>query len=98
MATSKKTEQAVSKPAGAKRLTRRQLILRRFLRNRSAVVGLIFFAVIVFVALFGNSLNQWGYTSIDPGKYLRAPDAVHWFGTNKQGRDVFAMTVEGLRK
>lgn len=52
MATSKKTEQAVSKPAGAKRLTRRQLILRRFLRNRSAVVGLIFFAVIVFVALF----------------------------------------------
>lgn len=23
---------------------------------------------------------------------------MHWFGTNKQGRDVFAMTVEGLRK
>ncbi|MFT3944780.1 MAG: ABC transporter permease [Ancrocorticia sp.] len=88
----------VGVPAGAKRLTRRQLILRRFLRNRSAVAGLILFAIIVFVALFGNSLNQWSYTSIDPGKYLRPPDADHWFGTNKQGRDVFAMTVEGLRK
>lgn len=103
--TSPQAETAVSQTAEdiqvattPKRLTRRRLIMRRFLRNRSAVVGLILFVVVVLVALFGNTFNQWSYTSIDPGQYLKAPDAVHWFGTNKQGRDVFAMTVEGLRK
>lgn len=82
----------------SKRLTRRRLVMRRFFRNRSAVLGLVLFVIVVFVALFGNTLNQWSYTSIDTGQYLKSPDAVHWFGTNKQGRDVFAMTVEGLRK
>ncbi|MCI1896684.1 MAG: ABC transporter permease [Ancrocorticia sp.] len=100
MATEKVDEATASQLQAAtpKRLTRRQLIIRRFFRNKSAVFGLILFAVIVIVALFGNSFNQWQYTSIDPGQYLKAPDATHWFGTNKQGRDVFAMTVEGLRK
>lgn len=88
-------------PEGAEspqRLKRRQLILRRFLRNKTAVVGLVGFVLIVLFALFGGFLSQWGYTDVDSHAFLKGPSAEHWLGTTQNGRDVLAMTVAGLRK
>ncbi|WP_235001734.1 ABC transporter permease [Arcanobacterium ihumii] len=81
-----------------KRLSRGQLIARRFFRNKTALVGVIGMAIIIFLALFGKYISPWDYMERDRGHYLLPPDSVHWFGTNKQGRDMFAMTLEGLRK
>lgn len=85
-------------PRESKRLTRGQITVRRFLRNRTAVMGVIGFAVIALMALFGNHIGQWGYTDVDNTAFLAPPGPRHWFGTTQGGRDVFALVVEGTRK
>jgi peptide/nickel transport system permease protein len=65
----------------SKRLTRGQLIRRRFFRNRSAVVGLIIIGALVLLALFGQFLLSWQFDQRDVGQYYKAPSARHLFGT-----------------
>ncbi|WP_448760565.1 ABC transporter permease [Actinomyces oricola] len=81
-----------------KRLSRRQIIARRFLRNKAAVLGAIGFALIALMALLGEYIGPWGYTEVDNTAFLSPPSAEHWFGTTQGGRDVFALVVEGSRK
>ena len=38
---------------GEKRITRRRLILRRFLRNKTAVVGAVIILLLIIIALIG---------------------------------------------
>lgn len=90
-------EEMASRSA-AKPLTRGQLILRRFLRSKTAVAGLIGLVAIVLFAIIGPYLGHWEYRQVDNTAFLQPPSANHWFGTNQTGRDLFAMTVEGLRK
>lgn len=82
----------------SKRLTRGQLVRRRFFRNRGAVVGLAIIGVLVFLALFGGYVLPWQYDQRDTGAYYKPPSARHWFGTTQAGFDVLAMTVRGLGK
>lgn len=79
-------------------LTRNQLVWRRFLRSKTAVGGLIGFILIVSFAIVGPYLSPWSYTEIDNTAFLQPPSAEHWFGTSQTGRDMYAMTVQGLRK
>lgn len=90
--------QAEERAKSTKRLSRNQLVARRFWRNKTAVVGVIGLTLIILIALFGKYLTEWDYLTRDRGHYLEPPDDTHIFGTNKQGRDMFAMTLEGLRK
>jgi peptide/nickel transport system permease protein len=85
-------------PAETKRLTRRALLVRRFFRNKTAVVGLVMFALLALFAAFGGHLSKWSYAEIDRRQYLKSPSSSHWFGTTQAGRDIFAMTVHGLQK
>lgn len=84
--------------AAFKRLSRGQIFRRRFLRNRSAVVGLVGFLLIVLFALLGPHVGHYKYTDSDFLSFHVPPNADHWLGTTKDGSDVFAMLVEGLRK
>ncbi|OKL53432.1 peptide ABC transporter permease [Bowdeniella nasicola] len=80
------------------RMTRGQLVRRRFLRNRTSIVGIIGFAIVVLFALLGPYIAKWDFAEIDYAAFYSPPSAEHWFGATQAGRDVFAMTVEGLRK
>lgn len=82
----------------AKRLTRGQILRRRFLRNKSAVGGLIGFGLILLIALIGPYIGNYHYTESDFLSFAVPPNDDHWLGTTKDGSDVFAMTIEGLRK
>ncbi len=82
----------------AKRLTRSQLVLRRFLRNKAALLGLFFIAFLVVLALVGPYLLPWTYDFKDQTAYYSAPDSRHWLGTTQSGGDVLALTVRGLGK
>ncbi|HET9650481.1 MAG TPA: ABC transporter permease [Microlunatus sp.] len=82
----------------SKRLTRRQLIVRRFLRNKTAVAGLIIIIALVILAVIGPYLSQWTYDQVDRTAYLKPPSESHPLGTTQSGRDMWALTLRGLRK
>ena len=73
-------------------------MLRRFLRNKGAVFGLVIIAVLVLVAIFGEYILPWRYDVKDRNAYYAPPDGIHWFGTTQSGGDVLALTVRGLGK
>ena len=82
----------------SKRLSRGQLVRRRFFRNRSAVVGLIVIGVLVILALFGQYLLPWQFDQRDVGQYYKPPSGKHLFGTTQASFDVLSRTVRGLGK
>lgn len=84
--------------SGGRRLTRRRLIWRRFLRNKTAVVGAVIIILLVITALVGPYLSPYGYEDIDRRAYLRPPSDAHPLGTTQGGRDMLALTLRGLRK
>jgi peptide/nickel transport system permease protein len=84
--------------ASNKRLNRRQLITRRFLRNKSAVVGLIIIALMVVLALIGPYISPFAFDQVDRTAYLKPPNGVHLLGTTQGGRDMLSLTLRGLRK
>lgn len=81
----------------AVRLSRTQLVMRRFWRPMSAKLGAFGLAFILALAIFGPSLAQWEFDVVDTTSFLTPPNSEHWFGTTQGGRDVFAMTMQGLR-
>lgn len=81
----------------ASRLTRTQLVLRRFWRPLGAKIGAAGLLIIVLLALFGSFLTAWSHEDVDTSSFLIGPSSEHWFGTTQGGRDVFAMTLRGLR-
>ena len=92
-----KTE--VSNPeAAVDRISRGQLIRRRFFRNKTAVFGLGVIAFMFLFAFGGPYIGQWNYSESDFSSLLKAPSASHWFGTTQIGIDVFAQTTRGLQK
>ncbi|MCP2164294.1 ABC transporter permease [Goodfellowiella coeruleoviolacea] len=90
--------------AGAVRLgaaagaTRGRLTLRRFLRNRLAVAGVVVIVLLYVLAFAAPLFSPWDFTSQDPDAYLSPPSARHWFGTTQIGGDVFVQTMRGLQK
>lgn len=68
------------------------------MRSKLAVAGLVGLVLIIAFSLIGPYVSPWEYRQIDNASFLQPPSAEHWFGTNQTGRDLFAMTVEGLRK
>lgn len=81
-----------------KQMTRRALVMRRFARSKTAVVGLIGFFLIVLLAIIGPFLSPWNFADVDNVSFLQPPSGEHLFGTTQGGRDVLALTLEGLRK
>ncbi|HEY3339576.1 MAG TPA: ABC transporter permease [Propionicimonas sp.] len=84
--------------ADPKRLSRGRLVWRRFLRNKTAVVGAIGILFLVFLAIFGSSVLYWKFDDIDTQSFLAPPSESHILGATRAGRDVLALTVRGLGK
>jgi peptide/nickel transport system permease protein len=78
--------------------SRRTLVLRRFLRNKPAVVSLVLF-VVLFIACYAlPPVLPYSYSDLDLSALLQAPNADHWFGTNALGQDLLAQTLRGMQK
>src|SRR5690625_3364013 len=78
-------------------LGKRRLILKRFLRNRMAVLGLVLLGLIAAFALFGHLLTPWHYTEQDFLNLGTPPSSEHWLGTNSAGADMLALLAQGAR-
>ncbi|MEL6552181.1 MAG: ABC transporter permease [Cyanobacteria bacterium J06621_11] len=64
-------------------------------------IGIAMTAVFVLAALFAPLMQSWGWIQ-DPTAGLtnpihEPPSAAHWFGTSRQGYDVFSRTLFGTR-
>lgn len=85
-------------PAERESLSRGRLVLRRFLRKRLALTGLVVLVALFLLAFLGPYLSQWGYDQKDFESFLSPPSASHWFGTDQTGSDLFAQTLRGMQK
>ncbi len=81
-----------------KQLKPKRLLLKRFLRNKTAVVGLIIIVTLIVIALIGPWLSPFAYNDVDRQAYLKPPSWQHPMGTTQSGRDMWALTLHGLRK
>ncbi|MFJ6212813.1 ABC transporter permease [Streptomyces sp. NPDC092296] len=88
---------AASAPARA-RSSRSRLTLRRFARNRLALVGIGLLVLLFLLAWVGPLVDKWGYDDLDFDSFLQSPSGNHWFGTDQAGSDLFAQTCRGLQK
>jgi peptide/nickel transport system permease protein len=72
------------------------LVVRRFLRHRLAVFGVIVLAILVASALLAPVLTQ-DPNALSVAERKEGPSWDHPFGTDEAGRDVFARTLWGGR-
>jgi peptide/nickel transport system permease protein len=71
--------------------------LRRLLRRKAALFGLVVIVFLIALALLAPFIspydpNQQAWTAV-----RKAPSALHWFGTDDVGRDVLARVIYGAR-
>ncbi|HYB36187.1 MAG TPA: ABC transporter permease [Mycobacterium sp.] len=78
--------------------SRRNLVARRFIRNKPAVVALILLALLFIGCYALPPLLPYGYTALDYDALLQPPSLEHWFGTNALGQDLLARTLRGMQK
>lgn len=74
----------------------RRVIVRRFLRHRLAVVGLVLFVGLVLVAFVGGWLWKHDYRTLDFPRYA-PPSADHPLGTDRLGADMLSQVIRGLQ-
>jgi peptide/nickel transport system permease protein len=78
--------------------SRRNLVMRRFLRNKPAVVALVLL-VVLFIGCYAlPPLLPYRYTDLDFNALQQPPSVDHWFGTNSLGQDLLAQTLRGMQK
>ena len=79
-------------------VSRRTLVGRRFLRNRSAVCALVLL-VALFIGCYAlPPLLPYSHTDLDFSALQTPPSPKHWFGTNAIGQDLLAQVLRGTQK
>lgn len=74
-----------------------KLILRRILKNKIAVTGLLFIIFIFFIAMLAPLIVPYDPYKINVYKVLEPPSREHPFGTDELGRDVLSRIIYGAR-
>jgi peptide/nickel transport system permease protein len=71
--------------------------LRRLLRRKGAVVGLVVIATFIVLALFAPVIAPYDPIATSWSLVRKPPSALHWFGTDDLGRDILSRTIYGAR-
>jgi oligopeptide transport system permease protein len=69
----------------------------RLRRDPLAMAGLLTVLVIILLAVFGPMASSYTYDGQDIAGQNQWPSALHWFGTDKFGRDIFVRVLYGAR-
>ena len=78
--------------------SRRTLVLRRFVRNKTAVVSLLLLVALFVGCYLLPPVLPYSYTDLDFTALQQPPSVDHWFGTNAIGQDLLAQTLRGMQK
>jgi peptide/nickel transport system permease protein len=68
-----------------------------FRRNRLAMVGLLFVALLALLAIFAPLASPYNPYIVDLDQQLLPPSLHHWLGTDNFGRDVLTRIIYGAR-
>src|ERR1700753_3308428 len=71
--------------------------LRRLLKRKGALVGLIVLAIFRLLALFAPLIAPFDPIATSWTLVRKPPSALHWFGTDDLARDVLARVIYGTR-
>ena len=82
---------------GMRNPRRVQVFLKRYAKNRGAVIGIFFLFFIIFVALFEQLISPYEPLQTLTGEPLEAPSMRHLMGTDNVGKDVFTGVIYGSR-
>jgi peptide/nickel transport system permease protein len=74
----------------------RNSVMRRFLRHRMAMAGMIVFTLIVLMAIFAPALAPMSPYEVSQS-FEAPPSAAHLLGTDLVGRDVLSRLIYGSR-
>ncbi len=69
----------------------------RLRRDPRAIFGVAVVVILVSLALFAPLVSRYDPLAIDLSNRLMGPSWSHWFGTDVQGRDVWARLIYGAR-
>ena len=72
-------------------------LLRRYARNRLALLGLWVVVLIIGLAVFAPWVSPYSPIKPDFFNLLKAPDRAHLMGTDDLGRDVMSRVIFGTR-
>lgn len=88
---------AASSQSGLKKQSSTKEVFKRLVKNKSAMLGLVIFVLLILSSVFGPMLSPWSITKIDILNSFQRPNAEHWFGTDDLGRDLFTRVLYGGR-
>jgi peptide/nickel transport system permease protein len=71
--------------------------LRRLLRRKGAVVGLVVIATFIVLALFARIIAPYDPIATSWSLVRKPPSWLHWLGTDDLGRDVLSRVIYGTR-
>src|SRR5215475_11961223 len=71
--------------------------LRRLLKRKGAVIGMVVLAAFILLALFAPLVVPYDPIATSWSLVRKAPTWQHWFGTDELGRDVLARVIYGAR-
>src|SRR5450432_4054835 len=71
--------------------------LRRLFARKGAVAGLIVIAIFIVLAVFAPWIVPYDPIATSWTLVRKPPSALHWFGTDDLGRDIFGRVIYGAR-
>lgn len=71
--------------------------IHRFMKNRTAVVGLVIIVILTVMALFPGFVSSPDYISQNLSERFQPPSSNHLLGTDEVGRDIATRMVWGAR-
>src|ERR1700744_2451199 len=71
--------------------------LRRLLKRKGPVVGLVVLAIFFLLAILAPLIAPFDPIATSWSLVRKPPSAQHWFGTDELGRDVLARVIYGTR-
>ncbi|HOM96775.1 MAG TPA: ABC transporter permease [Acetomicrobium sp.] len=72
-------------------------LMRRLLRSKAAIFGLVIIGLMFICALFAPLIATHDYAKQDLPSMLQPPSKAHLFGTDEFGRDIFSRVIYGSR-
>ena len=73
-------------------------VTRRLFRNKKAIFAMIVISLLLFMVIFADLIVPYSKAiDLNIPNRLKDPGKDFWFGTDAQGRDLFARIIHGSR-